>query len=43
VVLKLIRYVWKLLICGAGKRWIDFERNEVMHRAKEERNNLHAI
>jgi hypothetical protein len=30
-------------MCGAGKRWIDFARNEILHKAKEEGNNLHTI
>jgi len=32
--LKLIRYVWKVLKCDVGKRWIDRARNEVLHRTK---------
>jgi len=34
VVLKLYRYVWKVLKCDTGKRWIDSARNEVLHRTK---------
>jgi len=43
MVLKLIRYVWKVLECRARKRWIDFARIEVLHKAKEQGNKLHTI
>jgi hypothetical protein len=34
--LRVISYVWKGLKCGAGKRWIDFARTEILHKVKEE-------
>jgi len=43
MVLKIIRYVSIVLKCAAGKRWIDFSRNEVLHRDDEKENNLHII
>jgi hypothetical protein len=41
--LKLIRYVWKILKYGVGKRWIDFARNEVLYKTKNVGNNLRTI
>jgi len=29
-----IRYIWKVLECGAGERWTDCARNEAWHRAR---------
>jgi hypothetical protein len=33
----------KVLKYGVVKRWINFVRNEVTNKAKEEGNNLHKI
>ena len=43
MVVKIIRYTLNDMKCGAGERWIDSARNEVLHKAKEGRNILHTI
>jgi len=35
-----IRYTGNVLICGAGKRWMDCARSNGLHRSNEERNIL---
>jgi len=38
-----IRYTGNVLICGAGKRWMDCARINGLHRSNEERNIVQEI